>query len=236
MPEIRIGERVIERRREGDVIYYVEGVDHEWHHPGPGSTTLMLTHGEFTDENPLDIVYRQFSAPRVVPPCPLIEENSDSSLDEFLSQLSRGCRFRAPPTATIRAQDSTTQDALTDIDPTTGIARRTEYSFDDHVGDAQGLPAEGGTPVESFGPPADPEMIPPDDILNAQATQGALGLTLQSTPPMPTPVEGQGDVSLPQESLEAGEPINIPEDLDHPDPIHGLDVFDDPVYAPLPIR
>lgn len=63
-PEIRLGQRVRERRKTGvDVTYYVEGVTHAWTYPGPGVTTLNVTRGEFADEELLDMVYSKVVFP-----------------------------------------------------------------------------------------------------------------------------------------------------------------------------
>lgn len=60
-PEIRIGERVLERRDgEPAIMYYVEGVAHEWNYPGAGQTTLTVTRGEYEDDNLLERVYEEF--------------------------------------------------------------------------------------------------------------------------------------------------------------------------------
>lgn len=45
MPEIRIGQRLIDKRPWGDVAFYVEGVAHTWSYPGVGSTTITVTRG-----------------------------------------------------------------------------------------------------------------------------------------------------------------------------------------------
>lgn len=61
MPEIRIGERVFERREaEPGIMYYVEGVDHSWQYPGAGQTILTVTRGEYEDDDLLGRVYEEF--------------------------------------------------------------------------------------------------------------------------------------------------------------------------------
>ena len=63
-PEIRIGQRVQELRDEGSITYYVEGVDHNWSHPGPGNTTITVTHGEYDDaKSALAHLYAQYETP-----------------------------------------------------------------------------------------------------------------------------------------------------------------------------
>jgi hypothetical protein len=63
-PEIRIGQRIQELRDEGSITYYVEGVDHNWSHPGPGSTTITVTHGEYDDGvSALAHLYAQYETP-----------------------------------------------------------------------------------------------------------------------------------------------------------------------------
>jgi hypothetical protein len=44
-PEIRIGQRVLVKDPDGDIEFYVEGVDQAWQYPGRGSTTLTVTRG-----------------------------------------------------------------------------------------------------------------------------------------------------------------------------------------------
>lgn len=60
MPEIRIGQRVVEIREEGRIEYYVEGVSHSWQYPGGGSTTLTVTRGEYEVDDILEYVYRAY--------------------------------------------------------------------------------------------------------------------------------------------------------------------------------
>lgn len=62
-PFMHIGHRAVEKRRDGnEITYYVEGVTQSWNYPGPGSTTLNLTRGEYADEKLLeDIVYKRLS-------------------------------------------------------------------------------------------------------------------------------------------------------------------------------
>jgi len=57
-PKIQIGMRIDEERPDGRTVsYYCEGVQHSYSYPGPGSTTLHLTRGEFDDEDLLAHVY-----------------------------------------------------------------------------------------------------------------------------------------------------------------------------------
>lgn len=66
-PLIRIGQRVREYREDGPVTYYVEGVDHAWSYPGPGTTTLTLTHGQYDDiDEPLREIYAQYDRQHTV--------------------------------------------------------------------------------------------------------------------------------------------------------------------------
>jgi hypothetical protein len=62
-PYIHIGRRLIEGRRDGnEVTYYIEGVTQNWNYPGPGSTTVNVTRGEYADEDLLeDIVYKRLT-------------------------------------------------------------------------------------------------------------------------------------------------------------------------------
>ncbi len=58
-PQIRIGQRIIERRSDRDIVFYVEGVSHSFQYPGAGATTLTLTHGEFVADNLLKFMYEE---------------------------------------------------------------------------------------------------------------------------------------------------------------------------------
>jgi hypothetical protein len=59
-PDIRVGHRVREERVEGPITYYVEGVQHSWSYPGPGSTTLTVTHGQYDDQDALNLLYEDY--------------------------------------------------------------------------------------------------------------------------------------------------------------------------------
>lgn len=60
-PMVHIGNRVREIRKDKpyNVVYYVEGVTHQWQYPGSGTTQLHVTRGERSDEDLLEIVYRK---------------------------------------------------------------------------------------------------------------------------------------------------------------------------------
>lgn len=62
-PEIRIGMRLIESRTDGDMSYYVEGVEHSWGYPGTGSTSVTVTRGQPKDVDLLKKVYAELLVP-----------------------------------------------------------------------------------------------------------------------------------------------------------------------------
>lgn len=64
-PQIRIGHRVIEKTSSGDIVFYVEGVDHVWQHPGTGQTILTVTRGEYTTASLLNAEYAGFDAQQI---------------------------------------------------------------------------------------------------------------------------------------------------------------------------
>lgn len=58
-PEIRIGQKVTERRAEGEIEYYVEAVTNSWAMGGAGTTQLSVTRGEYVGEDLLGQVYEE---------------------------------------------------------------------------------------------------------------------------------------------------------------------------------
>ena len=61
-PFLQIGHRLMEGRMDGnEITYYIEGVTHSWNYPGPGSSVLNVTRGEYADNPLLDVVYEKLS-------------------------------------------------------------------------------------------------------------------------------------------------------------------------------
>lgn len=58
-PEIRIGTVLKEKRLDGVIEYYVEGVANNWTYGSNGSTALTLTRGEYDDSSLLKDLYKR---------------------------------------------------------------------------------------------------------------------------------------------------------------------------------
>jgi hypothetical protein len=95
MPEIRVGELLVEERAEGRITYYVEGVAHDWSFPGTGRTTLTVTRGEYEGDDLLDYVYDQYANPQTLSAREQCFLPHDAEFDELIQGLARGCRERA---------------------------------------------------------------------------------------------------------------------------------------------
>jgi len=60
MPWVRIGHRVRLRRANGErLVFYVEGVQHEYHYPGSGQSSFHVTRGEKTTTHNLHDIYEE---------------------------------------------------------------------------------------------------------------------------------------------------------------------------------
>lgn len=84
MPEIRIGKRVVEKRPEGNIQFYVEGVTHDWQYPGAGRTTLTVTRGEYDDEDLLNFVYQDYDRADAVQSITTAQDELQGGLPEAL--------------------------------------------------------------------------------------------------------------------------------------------------------
>jgi len=208
-PEIRIGTRIREVRQEGTIVYYCEGVAHDWQYPGRGRTTLTVTHGEYEDINLLDRIYAQYDNPAIITqeectdmlPPPRPDQLDESISNEDLAKIAAGCRFGASISPIVGDE---LQFGLPDVTFVTG-------------GDAaQALAlAQAQLAVVGVGapPPPDPRMLPTGTPETQQADLLAIGLTSEALPP-PQPLQ---EVPLSREALEAGQPISLP------DPLGGFD-------------
>jgi hypothetical protein len=218
-PEIRIGERLMERRPDGNIIYYVEGVTHSWVYPGAGKTTLMLTHGEYEGEDLLKILYNEYENPETVTQEDCVELiGSDARLttfdenDEVLAQIAAGCRFEVA-------------DEFSAVGTSMTEEQRVRGGFDLPQGTdpaGPGLVSEGARPSDFalFSP--DPEMVPDiNDVEGAHAQRLALG-TETNTIPQPEADAEAADVELSAERLNTDQPIPVPDD-----PFAGADFTDD---------
>jgi hypothetical protein len=66
LPEVRIGHRVVEETENGNITYYVEGVDHTWQYPGTGQTNITVTRGEYDTSLLLAEQYTGVNSPTAV--------------------------------------------------------------------------------------------------------------------------------------------------------------------------
>jgi hypothetical protein len=215
MPEIRVGERLRERRRDGSVFYYVEGINHDWMYPGPGVSTITVTRGEFKGDNLLDAIYAQYDAPRIVREEDCLITGKDFTReqegDDLIRALARGCRFAVVEERGVESLE-------------------TFESIEEAQAALEGLVAEGAPTPESLGQTPDPEMVPNlADTEAAHATLIAEGLTQDTVPPTVVE-EPEIDLVFTLEDLESGRQIPIAEDdpgaaidLESDDPLAGIE-------------
>lgn len=214
LPEIHIGQRVLEKRDEGSVEYYVEGVENEWTFPNASHTQLTLTYGEYEPRGALlDFIYKQMEDPQST----RLKECSshDTSIAGTIAFLTQGCRFEPhsadPDVARILTHGG---EGFEVGGP--GVAS---------IPDASDLEAAGKSLLEEgaaslFGgatkPQSDPSMIPTPDIENDQATalaNGDAGATVYKPP---------------------GSPFGVDQLRRNEDPLQGFDepdALDDPIYG-----
>ncbi len=205
MPEIRIGERIAERLLDGtEIYYYVEGVQHDWTYPGPGSTTLTLTHGEYRGEDLIAEIYKEYFSGTVEETGPIIEEG-----EEFL-----------------------VEDDNFSVEAGVGVENAADAAIDKAIS-AGGLMSEGASELQrSLGSPplADPEMVPTTNDIDANhADRLALGNGVSTLPVdvehlLDRVIEAPTSTPFDQDALEQGRPIP------HDDILEGIDLEgDDPL-------
>ncbi len=200
LPEIRVGERVKERRAEGTIVYYVEGVDHRYTYPNSGQTTLTLTRGEYEGEDLLEYVYESYQNPRALSAREACFISEDAPIEEVIDALAAGCRFEAPPVGNVEGF-TTREDQLEAIegeDFTVANEPRTLEVERDGGDTPADQPADGALSD------AEPSVGEVDDI-----------------PPAGETGEAPASPVLDQGALERGEPIDAPEEWI--DPIEGLE-------------
>lgn len=180
MPEIRIGERIREVRDEGNIIYYVEGVQHNWSYEQGGRTTLTLTRGEYEEEELLAYVYEQLDAPIVASApeqCFVDAGTSAEATNEYLDQLARGCAFSVVTTDDEGAAIETASAAgegfgLGADDENAQLATRTLASEDpEGRGNDTNAFAQGGARDTEMVPAIDDSM--PQQVGSAEEISGA---------------------------------------------------------------
>lgn len=186
MPEIRIGERVREKRAEGNITYYVEGVEHEWSYPGPGRTTLTVTRGEYDTDRLLDTVYRDFASPPA-------EDLSVSTAR--VSEVSSEIDWILGATGESMSPDLVLQGHVAEGAPI-GMS-------DDYPQDPEMIPREDSLSVQ--GGLAAVQLsslpVPPTPVTTGEAT-----------PTNNDPLYGASDVVLTPDMLGSGANIHLPAD------------------------
>ena len=217
-PEIRIGHRIKEVRAEGTIVYYVEEVSNRYAYEGGGSTTLMVTRGEYEDDDLLDFVYEEYDRTSgaltefeqcfvVDPQGPLLPTEVVSQ--ELIDQLARGCVFRAP------------RINIGEGDPTsTGLGEITDEVGFDFVAEPRLLEQErDGTQLREEDP--DQQLSRETTVLDdSEPTVGEPGVI---PPPGETADSGRrpNDPPLDQQAAERGQPIDDGFDPSN-DPLFGL--------------
>lgn len=217
-PEIRVGHRLLEKRLEGDVEYYVEGVSHIWQYPGASHTTLTLTRGQFADEDLLKVIYDQIAAPKTLDQESCLELSSavDAALGgDILGGM--GCKFDSPFSRKGEAFFSHGGAGF----EVSGAGTVPDESSIEQAGKA--LISEGGS---LFGGSARTSrkgskggMLPPKDRQNAQADEIALG---NPNARISKPSRGPFDKA----ALERGDdPLaGFDDEYSTDDPLYGLDL------------
>lgn len=212
MPEIRIGERIKEERREGKVIYYCEGVAHEWSYPGAGRTSLTVTRGEYEGDDLLHLVYEQFTNPRTLTAPERCMITEDTPLEEIEDMVRRGCGFEVAPISrplVLPGFEGPSEGSVSELGDEMSVedtqrslqAERDGSSMSFSLDEAE----EGDPAVE------DPEMFPQLDDSDGFVPGESL----------PDPDAGARDQDAPlldQERLEQERPIND-------DPLGGIEEF-----------
>ena len=210
MPEIRIGERVEERRAEGTITYYVESVEHRYEYPGPGSTTLTLTRGEYDDDDLLAYVYEQYDNPRALTERERCFIPPDADIDETLDLLAEGCGFETP-TGDVVGFTSREEDL--------GIVEGEDFTVDD--GSTQRtLEAERDGSSPRAAEPDAPAIEDPGMQRTLDDTDTNVGTAEEVPTPNETTPE-RGEPVLDRGTLERGEPIESVDEFT--DPIEGLE-------------
>lgn len=215
-PEIRIGHRVVERRNEGVITYYVEGVAHRWSYPNEGETTLTVTRGEYEDDELLDSIYESgFEAPQALTEreaC-FVDEDADLSDNDLIEALAAGCAFRSPPAGEVLTDLQQVEQGIGE-ELTLDEFRPGESGFTELAAERDGtvpVQQQAETPVRDGGFLEELEL---PEVGNEEA------IPVPDAPSDPGDIRGQ---------LERHEPLELLEGLDDAetvggDPIAGLDL------------
>jgi hypothetical protein len=208
LPEIRVGQRLLEKRAEGDMEFYVEGVSHIWQYPNASTTTLTVTRGEYVDDNLLGAIYKETKNPKTLSQADCAP---DSSLGDFIDALAgQQCKFTPEDTQRGANPVLSHGDSIT--------LERPDASSVEQAGKAL-LSEGGGLGSSAANSPKGTKggMIPPKDRMNQQAKEIAEG---NPNARLKKPPRGPFD----QDALERGD-----------DPLAGFDDDsiggDDPLFG-----
>jgi len=204
MPEIRIGHRVREIRRDGVVMYYVEGVANNYAYSKGGQTTLTLTRGEYEGEELLNRVYSEMARQPVTVIRTTDSELLSEDFDTMVSQIAGGEVGFSTTSITDEGLEGVD---LFEVDP----ARASEDTGDVDMDFMADEPVD----MDFTDQPS------PSEEDAARAYRGEQEQTIQMEPF----VFESDNVTFDQEALETGEPIPVDPDLSFPDdddPIGGL--------------
>lgn len=205
-PEIRIGQRVLERRSEGDLEFYVEGVEHRWSYPNAGKTMLTVTRGEYISGFPLlAVVYEELENREVLTnrqACMIADK--DVTFENTLKSIQNNCKF-------ITAEASV-DDENADF---FGFGEADELFAEFREGtEALSLGIEGGVLKEDG--QQDASMIPSGDVENAQARE------LTTNPNAAVVVRTPSDQFFIDELIGGEDPLAVTETTDGLDPLEGF--------------
>lgn len=230
MPEIRVGERIREKRPDGNIQFYCEGIENSWFYPKNGKSTLTVTRGEYEGTDHLQKIYNQIRSPDALTAidCTFTPSTREDDLAritgiqppgggglDVVDQILAGCKFVA-----VSADDDNAEfefgAAIPDVGGVAGaadIAGAAAGALASELGDAL-----GDEPVE---PPSNPNMVPSDDSENAQASEIA---TTNPDAPLKKPTTGP----FTQEDLESGDdPLQELDESSSDDPLFGIDPVTD---------
>lgn len=174
LPEIHIGQRLLEKRDEGAIEYYIEGVENSWTYPNASRTSLTVTYGTYEREDLLGFIYRQMEDPKSV----RLKDCSahSTSLQGTVDFITQNCRFEP------HSGDEDIEFVLTHG----GDGFEVGGGGISSVSDVSALESAGKSMLEEgaanvFGgnkPQSEPSMIPTPDIENDQARELATGSTM----------------------------------------------------------
>ena len=191
-PDIRIGNRVREVRRDGEeVIYYVEGVEHTYDYAGGsgrGATTLTVTRGEFAEE---DLLHQYYQTITTV-------EQAETRLDQervaALRRLSRGALSDTEIILALNSARGRTPDQLEESadavedanDPLRGAQEAGQTGTSTLDRDARDLGGEGSdAQISNNEIPSDVDALTADEDIDAASAQDQVAQAIDNGEPLP---------------------------------------------------